>query len=305
MRIVVNGQQAFGKAVLDALIERGEDVVAVYGAPEKAGQRADPLKQAALEHGLPVYQPASFKAPEVRDEFAALEADLAVMAFVTLLVPETILKLPGKGTIQYHPSLLPRHRGPSSINWPIIQGATKTGLTIFWPDQGLDTGPVLLQKEIEIADDATLGSLYFDHLFPIGVQAMVEAVDLVRDGTAPRIAQDESQSTYESWCRAADVEIDWTRPRQEVWNLIRGANPQPGAWTRHDGKTLLLYDAVKLPTAGDHHPGEIVALGAEGITVAAGDGDIQIQRVRPEGGKKTNAADFVAASGLTTGAVLG
>ena len=305
MRIVVNGQQAFGKAVLDALIERGEDVVAVYCAPEKDGQRADPLKQAALDLGLPVYQPASFKTPELRDEFAALEADLAVMAFVTLLVPETILNLPLMGTIQYHPSLLPRHRGPSSINWPIIQGATKTGLTIFWPDEGLDTGPVLLQKEIEIADDATLGSLYFDHLFPIGVQAMIEAVDLVRDGTAPRIAQDGQQATYQSWCRAADVEIDWTRPQQEVWNLIRGANPQPGAWTRHDGKTLLLYDAVKLPAAGAHRPGEVAAADAAGITVAASDGHIQIQRVRPEGGKKTDAAEFVAASGLAAGTVLG
>ena len=305
MRIVVNGQQAFGKAVLDALIERGEDVVAVYSAPEKEGQRPDPLKLAALEHGLPVYQPASFKTAQVRDEFAALDADLAVMAFVPLLVPEAILNLPAKGTIQYHPSLLPRHRGPSSINWPIIQGAAKTGLTIFWPDEGLDTGPVLLQKEIEVADDATLGSLYFDHLFPMGVAAMIEAVDMVRDGTAPRIAQDERQTTYESWCRAADVEIDWTRPRQEVWNLIRGANPQPGAWTRHDGKTLLLFDAAKLPAAGAHRPGEVVAADAEGITVATGDGHIKILRVRPEGGKKTDAAEFVAASGLTAGAVLG
>ena len=305
MRIVVNGQQAFGKAVLDALIERGEDVVAVYCAPEKEGQRADPLNQAARERGLPVYQPASFKTPEVRDEFAALEPDLGVMAFVTLLVPETILNLPSKGTIQYHPSLLPRHRGPSAINWPIIQGEAKTGLTIFWPDEDLDTGPVLLQKEVEIADDATLGSLYFDHLFPMGVQAMVEAVDLVRDGTAPRIAQDASQATYESWCRAADAEIDWSNSQQEVWNLIRGANPQPGAWTRHQGRMLQVYDAVKLPAGGDRRPGEIVAAGAEGITVAAGDGHIQIQRVRPEGDKKTNAADFVAASGLTAGTVLG
>jgi methionyl-tRNA formyltransferase len=305
MRIVVNGQQAFGKAVLDALIERGEDVVAVYCAPEQEGQRADPLKAAALEHGLPIYQPASFKTPEVREEFATLNADLAVMAFVTLLVPVTILNLPAMGTIQYHPSLLPRHRGPSSINWPIIQGAAKTGLTIFWPDEGLDTRPVLLQKEIEITDDATLGSLYFNQLFPIGVAAMVEAVDLVRDGAAPRIAQDEQQATYQSWCRAADVEIDWTRPRQEVWNLIRGANPQPGAWTRHDGKTLALYDAVKRPAAGAHRPGEVVAVGADGITVAADGGAIQIQRVRPEGGKKTDAAEFVAASGLTAGDILG
>ena len=108
------------------------------------------------------------------------------MAYVTLIVPEEVLNQPTRGTIQYHPSLLPRHRGPSSINWPIIMGETRTGLTIFWPDNGLDTGPVLLQKEVEIRDSDTLGSLYFDRLYPMGVAALIEAVDLVRAGTAPQ-----------------------------------------------------------------------------------------------------------------------
>src|SRR5438477_3897184 len=158
MRIVVHGQQAFGKSVLEALLERGESVVGVYCAPDPAqGGRVDPLKEAALAKGLPVHQPKSFRnKPEVGEEFARLEADLCVMAYVTLIVPEEILNLPTRGTIQYHPSLLPRHRGPSSINWPIIQGDTRTGVSIFWPDNGLDTGPVLLHKEVEIRDGDTL-----------------------------------------------------------------------------------------------------------------------------------------------------
>ena len=143
MRIVVHGQQAFGKAVLDALLKRGDEVVAVYVAPEKPGQKPDPLKEAAVAAGLPVYQPASYRKPEVWDEFRALEPDLQVMAFVTLLVPEDFLNIPTHGSIQYHPSLLPAHRGASSINWPIILGEKETGLSIFWPDNGLDTGPVL------------------------------------------------------------------------------------------------------------------------------------------------------------------
>jgi methionyl-tRNA formyltransferase len=140
-----------------------------------------------------------------------------------------MINFPSLGTIQYHPSLLPLHRGPSSINWPIINGETETGLTIFWPDAGLDTGPVLMQKKVEIADEATLGSVYFNKLYPIGVQAMVESVDLVRSGDAPRIVQDETKATYESWCKASDVVVDWSGNVDTVFNMIRGADPQPGA----------------------------------------------------------------------------
>ena len=193
MRIVVHGQQAFGKAVLEALIKRGEDVVAVYVAPEKPGAKADPLKEAAVAAKLPVYQPDSYKKPEVWEEFKALKPDLQVMAFVTLFVPEEFLNIPTHGSIQYHPSLLPAYRGASAINWPIIKGETETGLSIFWPDNGLDTGAVLLQKKTPIGPNDTLGTVYFDRLFPMGVEAMLELVDLVKAGKAPRLKQDEAE----------------------------------------------------------------------------------------------------------------
>jgi len=305
MRIIVNGQQAFGRAVLEALLKRGEEIVGVYTAPEKEGARPDPLKEAAQEHGLPLFQPKSFRKQEVWEQMASLKPDLSVMAYVTLFVPEEALNIPRLGTIQYHPSLLPRHRGPSSINWPILWGEPKTGLTIFWPDNGLDTGPVLLQKEVEIKDDDTLGSIYFDSLFPMGVDAMLESVDLVRDGKAPKIPQDESQATYEGWCKAEDVEIDWSKPLQEIWNTIRGANPQPGAWTRFDGKVLQIYDSKKLPGQSGGAPGEVTAVSDDGFTVAAADGQLQVQRVRPEGGKKVGAGEFIGSAGLKQGAHLG
>src|SRR6266851_2371970 len=308
MRTVVHGQQAFGKSVLEALLERGENVVAVYCGPEpgQGGGRIDPLKEAALARGLPVYQPRSFrKGPEVRDEFAALEADLCVMAYVTLIVPDEVLTLPTRGTIQYHPSLLPRHRGPSSINWPIIQGETRTGLSIFWPDQGLDTGPILLQKDVEILDTDTLGSLYFDRLYPLGVAALLEGVDLVRAGTAPRIAQDETRATYEGWCTKEHVQIDWQKPLQEIWNLIRGADPQPGAWTTYDGTVVQVHDARKLVGAAPGRPGEVTTVDEPGITIAASGGQIQITRVRPAGGQKINAAAFAQSAGVRPGARLG
>src|SRR5207237_941237 len=177
MRIVVHGQQAFGKAVLEALLKRGEDVVAVYVAPEKEGAKADPLKEAAQVAKLPVYQPASYRKSEVWDEFRALKPELQVMAFVTLFVPAEFLNIATKDSIQYHPSLLPKYRGPSAINWSIIAGESETGLSIFWPDNGLDTGDVLLQKKTPIGSKDSLGSVYFDRLFPMGVDAILESVD--------------------------------------------------------------------------------------------------------------------------------
>jgi methionyl-tRNA formyltransferase len=233
----------------------------------------------------------------------SFDPDLCVMAYVTLLVPQRVLDAPRRGTIQYHPSLLPKHRGPSSINWPIIQGETRTGLTIFWPDEALDEGPILLQKEVEIEPHDTLGSLYFNHLFPMGVDAMMEAIDLVRAGKAPRIPQDESQATYESWCRKADARIDWSKPAPEVYNLIRGTDPQPGAWTVFGDNEVQIYDSA--PGEGSGRPGTVLAVTDDGFEVAAGRGSIVIKRVRPQGGKKMEAGAFARDAGLNEGAHLG
>lgn len=304
MRLIVMGQQAFGKAVLEKLLARGDDVAAVYCAPDKEGRPVDPLKAFAIEKGLPVHQPANFKDPEVLARMRAHEADLCLMAYVTIFVPEAAREIPTHGSICFHPSLLPRHRGPSSINWPIIWGETKTGLTLFYPNDGLDEGDILLQKEVDIGPDDTLGTVYFQKIFPLGTDAMVEAVDLFRDGKATRTPQDDSEATYESWCRKADAEIDWSKPVDEVYNLIRGTNPQPGAWTRHDGKTLQIFDSQKV-AGGDGAPGEVVAIDEDGIEVAAAGGRIRVKRLRPEGGAKVTAAEFVQETGLAAGVRLG
>ncbi len=308
MRIVVHGQQAFGKAVLEALLKRGDDVVAVYVAPEKPGQKADPLKEAAIAAKLPVYQPASYRKPEVWEEFRALKPDLQVMAFVTLFVPEDFLNIPTDGSIQYHPSLLPKYRGPSAINWPIIQGETETGLSIFWPDNGLDTGDVLLQKKTPISFADSLGSVYFDRLFPMGVEAMLESVDLVKAGKAPRIKQDESQATYEGRCGADNARIDWGKPWRQIHNLIRGCNPAPGAWTTLDGNTLQVFEAKPLPARDPKgiggKMGEIVAVEADGFTVVCADGRIKVLRVKPADGGKVAAGDYAAAAKLAAGTRL-
>ena len=174
MRIVVHGQQAFGKAVLEALIKRGENVVAVYVAPEKPGAEARSAEGSRARREAAGLSAGVLPKPEVWEEFRALKPDLQVMAFVTLFVPEEFLNIPTHGSIQYHPSLLPAYRGASAINWPIIKGEKETGLSIFWPDNGLDTGDVLVQKKTPISATDTLGTVYFDRLFPMGVEAMME-----------------------------------------------------------------------------------------------------------------------------------
>jgi methionyl-tRNA formyltransferase len=305
MRIVVHGQQAFGKAVLEALLKRGENVIAAYVAPEKPGQKADPLKEAALEAKLPVYQPASYRNPVIWEEFRALKPDLQVMAFVTLFVPEDFLNIPTNGSIQYHPSLLPRFRGPSAINWPIIQGETETGLSIFWPDNGLDTGDVLLQKKTHIGPDDSLGSIYFDRLFPMGVEATLEAVDLVKAGKAPRIKQDDSKATYEGRCTSDNARIDWGKPWQQIHNLIRGCNPAPGAWTSFGGHALQVFEARPLPARNPKgiggKMGEIADIAADGFTVVCADGRIKVLRVKAHDGPKVAAGEFATSSKLAVG----
>src|SRR2546423_2585151 len=288
MRIVVHGQQAFGKAVLEALRNRGDDVIAVYVAPEKEGAKADPLKEAALAAKLPIYQPASYRKPEFSEEFRALKPDLQVMAFVTLFVPEDFLNIPTHGPIQYPPSLLPAYRGPSAINWPIIKGETETGLSIFWPDNGLDTGAVLIQKRTPISGTDTLGTVYFDRLFPMGVDAMLEGVDLVKAGKAPRIKQDESKATYEGRCGPGNAHIDWGKPWAQIDRLIRGCNPAPAAWTTLDGKTIKIFDAKPMPAKDPKgiagKLGEIVAVDADSITVVCADGRFKVTRVQADAG---------------------
>lgn len=304
MRLIVMGQQAFGKEALAKLLEAGRDeVVAVYCAPDKEGKPVDPLKEFALEKGIPVHQPAEFKSDETVAQLASHDADLMVMAYVTIFVPEAARDTPKMGSICFHPSLLPLHRGPSSINWPIIWGSTKTGYSWFYPTDGLDEGDILLQREVTIGPDDTLGDVYFKKIFPAAIDSVLEVVDLYRAGNPPREAQDESKATYESWCRKRDAQIDWGKPAAEVYNLIRGTNPQPGAWTTVDGAEVQVFDSR--PAEGSGTPGEVVSVSDDGVTVQADGGRILVKRVRPAGGGKIPAAEWASQAGIAAGKKLG
>ena len=309
MKLAIIGQQDFGKAVLEAFLARGDQVAGVFCAPEKPGARPDVLKVAAQEKGVPVFQLASLKSAEAIQQMKALNADIGVMAYVLQFAPQEFVKIPRHGTIQYHPSLLPKFRGPSSINWPIIKGETKTGLTIFRPTDGLDEGPVILQKETPISPDDTLGTVYFDRLFPMGVKAMLEAADLVVANKHKEVVQDEAQASYEGWCRKAEARINWANPVEFVYNTIRGCNPAPGAWTTLEGKELQVFDARKhlVRTFGAVRGkiGEVVEVTQQSFQVTAQGGRIEVLRAKLGDGKKVAAAELLSSGQIKAGAILG
>jgi methionyl-tRNA formyltransferase len=309
MRIAIIGQQKFGRSVLDAFLERGDTVAGVFCAPEKPGSSPDPLRQATEEHGIPLFQFSSLKSDEAAQALASLDVELGVMSYVLQFVPQAFVSIPRCGMIQYHPSLLPKYRGPSSINWPIIRGDTRTGLSIFRPSDGLDEGPVILQKETPIAPDDTLGSVYFDRLFPLGIEALQEAADLVMSGHSQATLQDESQASYEGWCRDPEARINWHNHVDHVYNLVRGCNPAPGAWTQWHDKKLRLFDARKHRTRTFSEVkgpvGSIGAVDGKSVLINAQGGQIEVFTMRLDDGKKMSAADLCAQAGIGPGAQLG
>ena len=301
MRIVLIGQAAFGAKVLEALVEKGENVVAVYVPPDQPGGRPDPLKEGAITNNIPVYQPATYKDDDAFEQYKQLNPDLAILAFVTDIIPERFFEVPTHGAICYHPSILPRHRGASAINWAVIMGDERTGLSIFWPDGGIDTGPILLQKEIDIGPEDTTGSLYFNHLFPMGVEAILESIDLIKDGRAPKIAQDEADATYEPPCDDRVAGIDWNKPAQELFNLVRGCDPQPGAFALLKEEKVRFYGARLVEEPVDQPPGTILGIDDQGMTIAVSGGSLVVSKVRPAKGGKVAAPEFAAEQGLKIG----
>lgn len=298
MRIILVGQGPFGEKTLEALIKRGEDLVGVFTPPDKRGNA---MKELAERSKVSFFQSAQMKDPQVYDVLRKLQPELVILAFVTDIIPERLLTVPTIGTICYHPSLLPRHRGASGINWAIIQGDARTGLTIFWADKGIDTGPILLQKEVQIGANDTTGDLYFNTLFPMGIDAIVEAVELIKKEEAPTIPQDESKATYEPPCDDRVASVNFERSVDDIYNLIRGCDPQPGAYTIFKGKKGRFYDARINPLAADKRPGEIVAIEEEGLQIAVKGGTIKVGKLRLDKGEKIGPLEFARSVDLRVG----
>ncbi len=309
MKIVLIGQQDFGKAALEACFARGDEVVGVFCRPEKPGTKPDALRVEAQARGLQVFQLEKLTGDDAHQAMQALAPDLGVMAYVVQFAPQSLLNVPKHGTIQYHPSLLPKYRGPSAISWAMSRGEKETGLTIFRPSDGLDEGLIILQKRCDIGPDETLGELYFNKLFPLGVSALLEAADAVVADTHQEIAQDESQASYEGWFLAAESQIHWHNHIDVVHDLIRACNPAPGAWTLAQDKKVFIFDCRKhrIGRYGDSKgkPGEITAITESSIFVSTQSGQIEVLKLRADDGKKMGAGDFARANGLIAGSRLG
>lgn len=307
MRVILLGQQAFGKSVLEALLARNDEVAAVFCAPEKAGEKArpDPLREAAEAAGIATYMFPKLTAPEALHAARTARADLGIMAYVTQFVSQPFCSIPTHGTIQFHPSLLPLHRGASSLSWSIITGKTETGFSIFRPTDGLDEGPLLLQRRVPIDPNESLGALYFDKIFPQGVAGLLEAADQVLAGTAQETIQDESQATYEGIIGDPESQIHWHQHVDQVFNLIRGLDPAPAAWTTHQGRKLYLFDVQKHPAptfaaVKGKKMGQILTT-TPTLTIQAQGGTISANRIRWQDAKKIPAAEI----GLSQETILG
>jgi methionyl-tRNA formyltransferase len=296
LRVVLIGQAAFAEKAVELLHARGEEIVHVFAPPDAPGGRPDPLKTKALELNLPLSQPATFRSEAAWEQFKSLQADLAILAFVTLIVPERILYAPRYKSICFHPSLLPRHRGASAIAWTLIHGDEETGVTWFWPDKGIDTGPILVQRRVAIGPNETTGSLYFNKLFSLGIETLGESLDLINGGNPPRVLQDETLATYEPICRDEHARVDLNKAGGEVHNLIRGCDPQPGAYALLGDRRLRLYEP-EIQDEADAAPGIIISVGPEGLKIGLRGASVVVRRVRLEPSAKKVAPAELAATG--------
>ena len=305
LRIAIFGQAQEARDVLVGVLEAGHEIVGVYAPPE--GKRPDPLAAEAEARGLPLFRQRRFRRkgaaiPEIVRAYAALGAELNLLPYTTVFLPPEILDRPRHGSLCRHPSLLPRFRGGASIGWQIIEGAPEVGVSIFQPDQGVDAGPIVVQKggvTIDPTDNAA--RLYYEKLCPLGVEATLEAVRLVAEGRAKPVPQDESQATFQPLIDDGVARIDWSRPVDEVDRLIRGCDPAPGAHARLRGEVVRFHDASRLggglEGAADEPPGTVVSLDDSGALVAALGGRIAVRRLRCGGAAKLPAAEAGIVSG--------
>jgi len=304
MKILFIGQAPFGRESLEALLAQGEHVVGVITVEDVPYQKfPNPVRECALEHGIKLYQANYYKTQEAISWVEQLQPDLLVLGFVTAFIPQEMIDLARLGGINYHPSLLPKYRGGSAINWAIIKGETETGVTIHFIDEGVDTGPIVLQEKVEISPDDTVKSVYFEKLYPLGIKMLAEAVRLIRKGKAEPIAQNETLASYQPVINDSETVIDWDLPTEQVYNLIRGANPSPGAVSILHGETCKIFDARLGSGAGI--PGTVIKVGGNSFGVATADGAITVLSAQPAQSKKLPAQEFARNAKLQIGDQFG
>lgn len=296
LNIIFAGTPEFAAVALKKLIHSSHKIIAVYTQPDRPSGRglkltASPVKELAIATQLPLYQPASLKSEYEQQILADLHADVMVVAAYGLLLPTAVLQAPRLGCINIHPSLLPRWRGAAPIQRTIYAGDTKTGVTIMQMDEGLDTGPMLLQHEYTLAVDETSQTLH-DKMAVLGAESLLEALNLLAQNKLVATPQDNKLATYAQKISKEEALIDWQQPAMELEHEIRAFNPWPVAYTSWQGQNLRIWSAKALQDIHNVEPRTIIHASRDGIDVAAGEGVLRILQVQLPGGKAMSVADF-------------
>ncbi len=297
MKIVFMGTPDFSVPVLEALVQAGHEVAAVVTQPDKPKGRGKavlmtPVKEKALELGLPVLQPARIRNPEVIAELRGLKPDLMVVVAFGQILSQEVLDIPAYGCVNIHASLLPGYRGSAPIQWVIINGERETGVTTMMMDAGIDTGDMLEKAVVPIEADETGGSLH-DKLSVLGAKLIISTIEKIQDGTIVRTPQDDSKANYVKMLDKTLGDIDWSMDAEAIERLIRGLNPWPSAYTRWNGKMLKIWRAEVLPAEYPGQPGEVVAVDKKQILVKTGKGTLSLKELQPEGKKRMDVDAFL------------
>ena len=303
------GTPDFAVGTLEAIIKAGHEVLLVVTQPDKPKGRSGalqfpPVKECAVAHGIEVFQPTKIRLEENVEFLRKYDADIFVVAAFGQILPKSILDMPKYGCINVHASLLPKYRGAAPIQWAVINGDPVTGVTIQQMDIGVDTGDIIVTKELAIADDETGGGL-FDKLAVVGAEACLEAMEQIVNGTATRIPQNHEEATHVSMISKEFGVIDWNKSAAEIERLIRGLNPWPSAYTKLDGKTFKIWKASVINENSSQKSGCVCKVGKNNLDVQTGEGVLSLMEVQLEGKKRMEIDAFLRGYQVEEGTLLG
>ena len=309
MRVLFMGTPDIATGCLQKLIDEKYEIIGVVTQPDKPQNRGKkigmpPVKELALKYDIKVYQPIKARDEEFVKTLEELNPDIIVVVAFGQILPKSILDIPKFGCINVHVSLLPKYRGAAPINWVIINGEEKTGVTTMYMDEGLDTGDIILTEEFNLDDEITAGELH-DKMKDIGADVLIETLRQIENGTAPRIPQNHEEFTYAPMMNKALGEIDWSKSAREIHNLVRGVNPWPSAYTIYEGCTMKIWKTKVLNETSDKNPGTVINVDKEGIKVSTKDNVILIEEIQMPGKKRVLVSEYIKGNSISTNTVLG
>lgn len=309
MKIVFMGTPEFAVPCLQKIIDEGHEVLAVVTQPDKPKGRGKklampPVKELALKYDIPVHQPLKAREESFVDTLKEMNPELIVVVAFGQILPKSILDIPKYGCVNVHASLLPRYRGAAPLNWVIINGEEKTGVTTMYMDEGLDTGDMILKSEIPLDDEITAGELH-DKMMIDGAKVLKETIDLIEKGEAPREKQSNENTCYSPIMNKSLGNIDWNKSAIDIHNLVRGINPWPSAYTTYEGQTMKIWKTKVIDKNSDKDPGTIISVDKEGINVSTSEGIVQIKEIQMAGKKRMEVPEYIKGNNINTDIILG